>query len=132
MKDRLQLNSHPINARARKILKAAKIPWSKETMTMPATALMLWAIEEKGIQQLPEWAELTNFQDRYADLEEAVLDLDQRDPATLLALIEQGEDEEEIVLTAAELRGKSPEEAAAMLLEELRWGMEHHPEKYQA
>ena len=32
MKDRMQLNSHPINARARKILKAAKIPWSKGTM----------------------------------------------------------------------------------------------------
>ena len=129
MKDRMQLNSHPLNARARRILKMAKIPWSKETGMMPVTALMAWVIEEKGIQPLPEWADLANFQDRYVDLEEAVLDLDQRKPETLLDLIERGA-EDEVVLAAADL-GMDPEAAAVMLLEELRWGMEFHPEKYQ-
>ena len=130
MKDRTQLNLHPLNARARKILKAAKIPWTKQE-TMAISALMLWTLTEKGVETLPAWAALETFQDRYADLEEAVADLDRRDPEVLLELVERGEDAEDVAVEAKDLLGLTPEEAGAMLLEELRWGMEFHPEKYQ-
>jgi hypothetical protein len=130
MKDRKQLNMHPLNIQAEKILKAAKIPTYPDQMAI--STLMLWMIEDgPGIEQLPVWAELSNFQDRYLDLAEAVRDLDQRDPALLLSLVEAGENEEEIVMTAEDLLNLTPEEAALALLEELRWGMEFHPEKYQ-
>ena len=130
MQDRLQLNSHPLNARARKILKAAKIPTSPDQM--PISTLMLWLIEDgPGIEQLPAWAALETFQERYLDLAEAVRDLDRRKPALLLSLVEAGEDEEEIVLTAKDLLNLTPEEAAALLLEELRDGMAIRPETYQ-
>ena len=130
MKDRLQLNSHPINARARKILKAAKIPWSKETMMMPATALMLWTLQDEEREaQLPMMEMLEEFQERYATLEEAVLDLDRRAPEVLLSLIEDHEGD--VAIAAEHLMGLSPEEAGARLVEELNSGMALHPERYQ-
>ena len=130
MKDRLQLNSHPINARARKILKAAKIPWSKETMMMPATALMLWTLQDEEREaQLPMMEVLEEFQERYATLEEAVLDLDRRAPEVLLSLIEDHEGD--VAIAAEHLAGLSQEETGARLLEELNSGMALHPERYQ-
>ena len=129
MTDKTQLHSHPLNVQTEKILKAAKIPWVKTKQGwMAITALMMWILEQ-GVEPLPAWAALENFQDRYVDLEEAVLDLDQHDPEALLALVEDHEGE--IVLTEENLEGLSPEEAGAMLLEELRSGMELHPERYQ-
>ena len=129
MTDKTQLHSHPLNVQTEKILKAAKIPWVKTKQGwMAITALMMWILEQ-GVEPLPAWAALENFQDRYVDLEEAVLDLDQHAPEVLLALVEDHEGE--IVLTEENLEGLSPEEAGAMLLEELRSGMELHPERYQ-
>lgn len=129
MTDKTQLLSHPLNVRARKAIKTGKIPWIKGTV-MPISALMLWILEdEEKVAQLPMMERLEEFQGRYATLEEAILDLDRRDPETLLALVEDHEGD--VAVAAEHLVGMSPEETGARLLEELNSGMALHPERYQ-
>ena len=129
MIDKTQLNSHPLNVQALKILKAAKIPWHP-TSWMPVSTLMLWVLEDgERAAQVPMGQRMEEFQGQYVDLEEAVLDLDQHAPEVLLALIEDHEGE--ISLTEDQLEGLSPEEAGCRLLEELNCGMALHPERYQ-
>lgn len=131
MTDKTQLHSHPLNVQTEKILKAAKIPWVKTKQGwMAITALMMWILEDgERKAQLPMMERVEDFQERYVDLEEAVLDLDQHAPKVLLDLVEDHEGD--VALAAEHLEGLSPEDAGAMLLEELNWGMALHPERYQ-
>ena len=119
---------HPLNIQAKRVLKAAKIPTYPDQM--PISTLMLWILEDGDrAAQLPMMEDVSSFQERYLDLEEAVRDLDQHNPEALLALVEDHEGE--VALAAEHLKGLGPEEMGLRLLEELNYGMALHPERYQ-